>query len=191
LSVAIAFLDTEFTDLLRPQLLSIGLVAIDGRQHYGELDLSTDAGKARLLDCSDFVRHGGVLDQWGRIPGAAGTEWELGRRAGDWLLSLADEAGTRVEVAFDYNPDFELVETAIRDAGLWERVREVVLPVNIGGLSGSPEGELAAEACYRELALRGLARHHALADAIALRASYAAVKSAFEEDFRKRPRDGD
>jgi hypothetical protein len=27
----IVFLDTEFTDLLRPQLLSLGLVALDGR----------------------------------------------------------------------------------------------------------------------------------------------------------------
>lgn len=38
------FLDTEFTDLLNPELLSLGLVTLDGREHYGELDLSTETG---------------------------------------------------------------------------------------------------------------------------------------------------
>ena len=40
------FLDTEFTDLLHPALLSLGLVTLDGREHYAELDLSTAAGQA-------------------------------------------------------------------------------------------------------------------------------------------------
>ena len=61
------------------------------------------------------VRFGGVLDQWGRVPGAAGTEWELGRRAGQWLLELARQSGGRIEVAFDYSTDFELLEYAVRD----------------------------------------------------------------------------
>lgn len=43
----IVFLDTEFTDLHHPALLSIGLVTLDGREFYAELDLTTDAGKAR------------------------------------------------------------------------------------------------------------------------------------------------
>ena len=30
----IDFLDTEFTSLLEPQLLSVGLVTLDGREHY-------------------------------------------------------------------------------------------------------------------------------------------------------------
>ena len=46
-----------------------------------------------------------------------------------------------------------------------------------GSLTGTVIGELAAEACFRELGARGLKRHHALADALALRAAYAAVKA--------------
>lgn len=175
--MAIYFLDTEFTDLLKPRLLSFRLVFLDGRQHCGELDLTTEAGEARLRACSDFVRYGGVIEQWGRVPDSAGTEWELGRRAGEWLLGLSEESATRVEVAYDYIVDYELLEYAIRDCGLWDRVREVVMPVNIGGLTGSPEGELAAEECLRELGRQGLKRHHSLADAMSLRAAYIAVKA--------------
>jgi hypothetical protein len=171
------FLDSEFTDLLNPQLLSLGLVTLDGREHYVELDLSTDIGKARRKASSDFVRYDGVLDLWGLVPGAACTEWEMGRRTGEWLLQLAVYS-TRLEIAFDYSTDYELLEYAIRDAGLWDQVREVIAPVNIGALTGSPEGEIAAEECYRELRRRGLSRHHALADALALRAAYVAVKTS-------------
>jgi hypothetical protein len=143
----IAFLDTEFTDLLHPELLSLGIVTLDGREHYVELDLGTEIGRARVKASSDFVRYGGVLDHWGLIPGATATEWEIGRRTGEWLLELAGEAEDRIEVAFDYSVDYELMEYAIRDAGLWEWVREIVLPVN---MTHSP-------APYRESWLRRIA----------------------------------
>ena len=174
----IVFLDTEFTDLLHPQLMSLALVAGDGREHYVELDLTSDDGRARVAASSDFVRYGGVLDLWGRVPGAGCTAWEMGRRTGKWLLGLAAECGERVEVAFDYSTDFGLLEEAVRDAGLWDRVREVVWPVNVASLVGTVEGELAAEACLQQLAPRSLARHHALADALALRAAYLQVKAS-------------
>ena len=173
----LVFLDTEFTDLLNPELLSLGLVTLDGREFYAELDLTSDLGQTRVKASSDFVRYGGVLDMWGLVPGAIGTEWELGRRTGEWLLGLAAEAGTRIEVAFDYSVDYELVEWAVRDAGLWDQVREVVLPVNVNPITSTITGELAAEVCFRELGQRGLKRHHALADALALRAAYLSVKA--------------
>jgi uncharacterized protein (DUF2384 family) len=174
--VATCFLDCEFTDLVHPELLSIGLVELAGAEHYVELDLETDVGKQRVEASSDFVRHGGVLDLWELVPGAKSTEWEMGRRTGEWLLGLAAESGTRVEVCFDYPTDWELMEYTIRDSGLWDRVREVVLPTNVDALTGTIDGELAAEECFRILAKRGLQRHHALADALALRAAYLAVK---------------
>ena len=60
----LAFLDTEFTDLLNPELLSLGLVTFDGLdEHYVELDLSSDTGRARVKASGNFVR-GGVLDMW-------------------------------------------------------------------------------------------------------------------------------
>lgn len=176
----IVFLDTEFTDLLNPELLSLGLVTLDGREHYAELDLTTDTGKARVKASSAFVQSG-IFEMWGYVPGATGTEWEMGRRTAEWLLGLAAESETKVEVAFDYGMDYELMEYAIRDCGLWDQVREVVLPVNVNPITGSITGELAAEECFRELGKlggRGLKRHHALADALALRAAYMAVKAA-------------
>jgi len=177
----IVFLDCEFTDLLHPELLSLGLVTLDGREHYCELDLATEIGKARVKASSDFVRHGGVLDFRGLVPDSTVTELEIGRRTGEWILGLARESGTRIEIAFDYIVDYELLEYAIRDSipdsGLWERVREVVSPVNVNVLTGTIDGEIAAEECFRGLGKRGLHRHHALADALALRAAYIAVKN--------------
>ncbi|MDI1251577.1 hypothetical protein [Thermomonas sp.] len=179
----IAFLDSEFTDLLDPQLLSLGLASLDAREFYAELDLESDIGKARLKASSEFVRYNGVIDQWGRVPGALGTEWEMGRRAGEWILGLAADAGEKVEIAFDYSMDYELLEYAIRDAGLWEQVREVVIPRNVDAITGTITGELAAEECFRSLKARRLGRHHALADALALRAAYMAKAAAFLPGF--------
>lgn len=170
----IAFLDTEFTDLLDPQLLSLGLVDLAGQEFYSELDLDSDVGKARIKVSSEFVRDNGVISQWSLIPGAAGTEWEMGRRAGEWILGRAADAGQKIEIAFDYSPDFELLEFAIRNAGLWDQVREVVIRRNVNAITGTITGELAAEECYRSLRVRGIGRHHALADALALRAAYQA-----------------
>ena len=175
------FLDTEFTSLLCPQLLSVGMVTLDEREFYAEIDLNTDLGKHRVNASSDFVRNGGVLGQWGLVPNTTGTEWEIGRRAGEWLLELALEAGKKLEIAFDYSDDYDLLEAAIRHSGLWDRVRLVTVPVNVNALTGCIAGGLAAEARLRELAEhdgRDLKRHHALADAMALRAAYLAVKGA-------------
>lgn len=174
----IVFLDTEFTDLLNPELLSLGLVALDGREHYAELDLTSEVGLERRRVSSDFVKDG-VFDFFGMFPSSIGTPWEMGRRTGEWLLDLAGAApGQRIEVAFDYSTDFALMEYAIRDSGIWHRVQEVVVPINIDVLTGTFVGEDAAETCFRELSrTRNLHRHHALADALALRAAYLAVKA--------------
>ena len=37
----LVFLDTEFTDLLNPELLSLGLATLDGREFYAELDVKS------------------------------------------------------------------------------------------------------------------------------------------------------
>lgn len=177
--MTILFLDTEFTDLLSPELLSIGMATSEGDEFYAELDMNSEVGKARTNNASEFVKYGGVLNQWGRIQGATGTPWEIGRRAAEWLLGQSKSSKLPVEVAFDYSVDFELLEFAIRDAGLWERVREAILPVNIANLTSSPDAEMAADECYRELSKsggKGIGRHHSLADALALRAAYLAAK---------------
>jgi putative NIF3 family GTP cyclohydrolase 1 type 2 len=43
------FLDTEFTGFGDPQLISIGMVTIDGKEFYAEVDYELEV-------CSDFVR---------------------------------------------------------------------------------------------------------------------------------------
>jgi hypothetical protein len=175
------FLDTEFTDLLNPELLSMGLVTHDGRlEFYTELDLNSDTGKARVAASSDFVRYNGVLDLWGIVPGTTCTEAEMGRRAGEWLLMVAADTDSKLTIAFDYAMDYELLEYAIRDANFWSQVRHVVALKPVRSITGTRVGELAAEVCYRELSGRGLSRHHALADALALRAAYIAVSGESE-----------
>ena len=116
----LAFLDTEFTDLLNPELLSLALVSLDGaEQHYVELDLMTDLGKARVKASGDFVC-GGVLDMWGLVPGATGTEWEMGRRTGEWLLRLAAESGTMSKLPSTTRPTTNSWSTrsGTRDSGI-------------------------------------------------------------------------
>ena len=178
------FLDTEFTDLVNAELLSIGMATRDGRhEFYSELDLNSETGKARQAKSSDFVKYG-VLEYWGQIPGAACTELEMGRRAGEWLLKIASDSRKPLTIAFDYQMDYELLEYAIRDADLWDRVREVVVPLKVNEVTDAITGELAAEFCYEQLSNpggRGLHRHHALADALALRAAYVALNPRARE----------
>jgi hypothetical protein len=171
------YLDAEFTDLLRPELLSLGMVTADGHEHYVELDLA-DAGSATILQgASDFVRYCGVLEQWDRVPGSAASYVGMGERTARWLLDQATRLGQPAQVAFDYATDFVLVERLLRDTGHWEAVRDVVLPLDVGERSGHFDEFLGAEAAYEQLRRRGLERHHALADAHALRAACIAIDS--------------
>ena len=55
------FVDTEFTDFLNCDLISIAIVAADGREFYGERS-DFDQGS-----CSEFVR-AAILPQLGQYP---------------------------------------------------------------------------------------------------------------------------
>ncbi len=82
-------IDTEFTAFIGPELLSLGMATAGEpvETFYAEVDLTSGDGKRLVAQSSDFVREE-VLTQWGRIPDTAGTAWEVGRRAGEWLLAL-------------------------------------------------------------------------------------------------------
>jgi hypothetical protein len=97
----LVFLDTEFTAFVRPDLISIGMVAEDGREFYGE---RTDY---RNEDCSDFVRQT-VLPLLCRVPGAACSRPELTRRVRQWLEALPEPA----TIIFDYERDWLLLAEA-------------------------------------------------------------------------------
>lgn len=66
----LVFLDTEFTDFARPDLISLALVSEDGREFYAE---RTDYFETRR---SDFVRET-IQPLLGRVPGAACTHTVL------------------------------------------------------------------------------------------------------------------
>lgn len=170
-------LGTKLADLAAPQMLSQGLIAHDVREHYVELDVASETARARRRASRDFVRFDGVLNLWDRVPSRTWSPRDVGRRAGEWLLGLAGECGMRIAVLFGYATDYALLESAIRDSEILGRARDVVRPIDIGPLAGSPEGEDAADEHFRTLSNKGLARHHALANAGTRRAAYVAVKS--------------
>ena len=98
----LVFLDTEFTDFVRPDLISIALVAEDGREFYAERDDYCHA------DCSDFVRQA-VQPLLGRMPGVACSRSELSDRVREWFTRLFEPA----TVIFDYEWDWHLLAVAM------------------------------------------------------------------------------
>jgi hypothetical protein len=171
----LVYLDTEFTSLAEPQLLSIGMVSLSGEEFYAELSLDTEIGKARLAASSVFAVET-VLTQWGLVPMSSRSHTEIGKAAGEWLLQLATESGENLEIAHDHYVDFTLLELAIRDAALWKDVARAVRPLNLGLLRQANDAAVATT--HERDTGRMLARHHALFDARALRTAHQGSKSA-------------
>jgi hypothetical protein len=168
--------DCEMTSLLQPQVLSIGLVTLDGRECYAELDLRSEVGRTRLAETPWDVREGVIEDKWRLFPSSVcDSDWSLGRRVGEWLLGLAESgSGGRVRLLYDYATDLELLVGVLEECNLWPQVRVVASEKNIADETGRIGCELASEACFRTLRRREppLYRHHALADALALRTAW-------------------
>ena len=163
------FLDTEFTDLSRPELLSLGMVTIDGHEHYVELDLADPANAHVLKGSSDFVQDNDVLSQWGKVPGAECSRQQMGLRTARWLLHQTTRFGQPAHIAFDFAADYQLFEQLLRDSGQWNAVRRWVSPLDVGELVSRFDAILGSSVGYQLASKRGLERHHALADAHALR----------------------
>ena len=178
----LVFLDTEFTNFHQPNLLSLGMVSLVGDEFYAELNIETLEGRLQLVGATDFVRGPDVLGQWGKVPEATGTPWEMGERAGRWLLGQAElhqasGAAHALEICADYGGDFELLKSTLREANFWDRVRHRVRFQDIAALLAHALPDLAAQDYLAQLrASRGIGQHHALADALAMRAGYLAVR---------------
>lgn len=161
----LVFVDTEFTDFIQIDLISVGLVAEDGREFYGERN------DYRQEDCSDFVR-AAVLPQLHRVPNARCSAAHLTFRLHEWFASLAEP----VTLVFDYASDWDLLADALQgDTGQ--------LPANLGEkwllqheVVSDPVFQRALMATYSD----NWRPHHALADARALRAGYLAWCAATE-----------
>lgn len=159
------FIDCEFHNLVAPRLMSIGLVSTDGRELYAEL-----ANPLQWPRTSEFVKDTVAL-QFGRVPHQEATCAAIGRRVGDWLTALDPRsAHDPLPVAYDHHADLDLLEHALREAGMWQQWEGLLLPTHVGYLIGLPEVDAAMRDSWRSsFEVDGIERHHALADARALR----------------------
>ncbi len=154
------FLDTEFTDFIRPDLISIALVSEDGREFYAE---RTDYFPTR---CSEFVRET-VLPLLGRVPGASCTHLELTNRLREWFKQLPEPA----TIIYDYKVDWHLLAVAMlgwpHSKPPGDFAKQLFLDSNT---VTHPIFEMAKNSSYTQ----DWPPHHALADARALMAGYRA-----------------
>lgn len=93
------FIDTEFTDFLDPQLISIGLVAQTGEEFYAELPYDVRA-------CSAFVKEA-VLPLLGYAPHAEMSKDVLYGELTNWLR-LVRPTGKEIFICYDYQTDWDL-----------------------------------------------------------------------------------
>lgn len=175
------FLDCEFTSLEAPELLSLALVPLDGHAEalYLELSTGSESFRDRQARANTFVRNQ-VLPQLGRPSlsnGRHASDRDLGASLASWLFSRAAVAGA-LHIAYDYHTDFDLLEQALRAAGEWARIESALMPMHVGYLWSDPEACVAAHRSWQAHEVGAqpqLRRHHALADARALRHAYLAV----------------
>jgi hypothetical protein len=172
------YLDTEFTNLEAPQLLSLGMVTASGEELYHELDLSLPQNASVLESCSGFV-HDIVLPQWGRVPVCSDASG-MGQRTVAWLWSCLRPGWERdnplasppLQIVYDHPTDLELLMQLLEGSGEWYPILSKLLqPLDASELIHRLGPGLAYEAAFETLSARGLERHHALADALALRAA--------------------
>lgn len=161
----LVFLDTEFTDFIQIDLISIGLVAEDGREFYAERN------DYRREDCNDFVISD-VLPLLHRVPNARCSSAHLTFRLREWFEMLE----APVTLVFDYSADWELLANALLGGGVHN-----CLPVNLKEKWLLPR-EIISNPAFRQAQMASYSRewplHHALADARALRTGYLAWHSS-------------
>lgn len=150
-------------------MLSIGIVG-SSVEFYAELDAPSWAKVVRRARQRQFL-HRAVLCQFGRLDGTQHSLEGIAHETARWLRSRGGDA---LEVAYDYSVDFSLLEDllAMSDPSLLIRLSAV----HIGYMLEDSCGETAAIANWCDShETRGLQRHHALADALALKARFEAV----------------
>jgi len=152
------FLDTEFTDFIDCDLISIGMVCEDGSHQ-----LYLERSDYRSDWCSDFVR-AAVLPQLGQFSSAV-TRAELAKQLIAWFATLPEA----VTIACDSFTDWELLHDALGDHS----------PVNLKGRYDLRDAE--ATPIFQEAAVQyheqGNPWHHALHDAQAHRHGWKALQA--------------
>ena len=158
------FFDTQFNGFHSASILiSIGLVAEDGRECYAELP-----AKGLHLDGAIEFVFKRVVSQFGKMP-----ECRVPDRIGmsDRVTSFLNSFDGALELMYDYKLDWRHLQTLIgQDRSLSERI--VALEVagdvsnDVSRAAGADSLDIARE--------RGIGEFHALADAHALRAAWMA-----------------
>jgi hypothetical protein len=141
------FIDTEFTNLTTPRLISLALVAEDGAEFYGELS-DFDA-----RECSEFVKEK-VLPQLGQYPLQIMSRTELSGAVQRWMARIR-EMKERPVLCYDYPTDVDLLFALIGARPIGWQTERINLRIDITAL----EGYFAEHG----------GRHHALHDARANR----------------------
>lgn len=145
------FLDTEFTDLLEPILISLGMVSQQGEEFYIEVPYPDQK-------CTAFVREA-VLPLLGKDPRAICEQGQAKDRILTWLKSVRSDAGD-VYVCVDYEADWELLCEALDyEPPHW--LRRKMIRQNLDQIL-----------LYEFHIQTGLPQHHALHDAKANQYAY-------------------
>jgi hypothetical protein len=109
------FVDTEFTDFdPHCDLISIAMVADDGRQLYAERN------DYRLEWCSEFVKKN-VLPQLGKKPDAVFNKGTLAQKTGEWLNQFINETPV---LCYDLARDLTLMRNLLGELPPWLRARD-------------------------------------------------------------------
>jgi len=181
------FLDTEFTSLESPQLLSIGLVSDVGLECYVELDLESTTGQRRIAEASPFALLN-VLSQWRRERVEREVTEHLGFAAAGWLERMAQHFSDDIELICPGRVDADLAQKALQSAGRrWSRIESRLEFSIVSYLNLEPIVEAAMHKSWADSrTFDGTGRHHALADARALRAGFHAMHGASDEALMTR-----
>lgn len=116
------FIDTEFTDVENPQLISIGMVSDTGDEFYAEVPYDVGA-------CTDFVRET-VIPQLGKEPDALMDKDALSEAITHWLARVR-RANDTVVICYDFETDWNLLY-AVLDGNVpsWCHRRLVAVQIN-------------------------------------------------------------
>ena len=148
------FIDTEFTTLIDPQLISIGAVTEDGRSFYA---ISDDFHRHRV---SRFVADVVLPLLVSDTPTCVKSPARLAAEFADWLIQVAPGGATLVA---DYEADLHLAQQLLHRAPTPPKANLHLMPQNIVQSQQDPLNEFFRLNPSRR-------RHHALDDAMALRA---------------------
>ena len=101
------FLDTEFTNFIDTDLISIGMVAQTGEEFYAEVPYPDAA-------CSPFVREV-VVPLLEREPVYFASKPGLAQRMLTWLTIVRPSNQGEVRICYDYETDWSLFMDAFDD----------------------------------------------------------------------------